>query len=142
VAIPPKALVAALRRHSALHPQSVTDPQRAGLAERLPGVARKLSGQAHSLGGQARSLGGQARTLPGADDLPASTPSPTIVVEPSLDGLVVHISPGPPDGRDAEQRFPDTPQGRAVAAHYASELAKATKLPINDMTGGHRAPAV
>ena len=141
-----KSLADALRRFTSSRATRVVDPQALGLAQRLPGVAQKLSGQAHSLGGQARSLGGQARSLPSANDLPGqsaglpgSAPSTIIAIERSPEGLVVHILPSPADGRDATQRFPDTSQGRAVAAHYATELAKATKLPINDMTGGRHA---
>lgn len=140
-----KSLADAIRRFTSSRATRVVDPQALGLAQRLPGVAQKLSGQAHSLGGQARSLGGQARSLPSANDLPGqsaglpgSAPSPIIAIERSPEGLVVHISPVPSDGRNAEQRFPDTRQGHAVAGRYAAELSHATKLKVNDLTSGGR----
>ena len=132
-----KALSAALQRWVSSRATSVVDPQAAGLAQRLPGQAKALGGLIRHVGGQAKDLP-SAQDLPSANDLPSSTPSPTIAIERTPAGLVVHISPVPNDGRDAEQRFPDTRQGHAVAGRYAAELSHATKLQVNDLTSGGR----
>ena len=129
----PKALAAALRRRggAAGHPQSVTATQQSALASHLPGQAASLPGQARSLPGQASGLLGQASSLP------STVAEPTIIIEHTLAGLSVRVAPSPQDGNDAVQHFPNTPEGRHVAGHYAEQLAHATKLPIADMTGGH-----
>ena len=132
-----KSLADALRRFTSSRATSVADPQAAGLAQRLPGQAKALGGLIRHVGGQAKDLP-SAQDLPSANDLPGSTLSPTIAIERTPAGLIVHISPLPSDGRNAEQRFPDTRQGHAVAGRYAAELSHATKLKVNDLTSGGR----
>ena len=132
-----KSLADALRRFTSSRATRVVDPQALGLAERLPGQAKALGGLIRHVGGQAKDLP-SAQDLPSANDLPSSTLSPTIAIERTPAGLIVHISPLPSDGRNAEQRFPDTRQGHAVAGRYAAELSHATKLKVNDLTSGGR----
>ena len=139
MAVSANALAAALRRWHSSRGTNVPNPQGAGLAERLPGQAKALGGQIRHVGGQAKDLPGQAGFLGGqAAGLPPTLPQPIIAIERSPAGLTVHISPVPTDGRDAEQRFPDTRQGHAVAGRYAAELSHATKLKVNDLTSGGR----
>ena len=130
-------LVASLRQTGILPPELGAE-DRAQLSSPLNRNSH-LPGTASSLRGQASSLP-RASQLPGqAAGLPQSVAAPIVAIEPIAGNqLVVHIVPGPQDGRDAAQIFPDSRNGRLVAAHYAGELAHASGLIVADRTKGSR----